>query len=165
MEKTRLSIRDYIVQNPSCTVKQVIKATGAQPSSVHTSFTAARIAYNKAVANAAGIVHPEGYPPLRVEDVEALNKRRFTNPTVSKKLKEARLKNLQKARAAKKVIDLTAQPLPLNYTPKQTLLTDEEIQTMFAYVSGKVDGLRESGNKADLAIMLVRNVEKFYGLK
>lgn len=171
MEKTKLSIRDYILQNPTTSVKQVMKATGAQSTSVHTSFTNIRTAYNKTPVDASGIIKPEGYPPLRVEDVEALNKRRFTI-TPRKHRKLARIENLKKARAAKvapkKVIDLSAQEVKMP-TPekvnKQELLTDDEVRSIYTFVSGKAEGMYEAGMEADFPIMFVHAIEKWYGLR
>lgn len=153
MRKNKPAIKDYILANPSCTAAEVRKATGAERTSVHTVFTMLRKAYKTAGVNAAGLIAPEGYPPLTISDFEALC--------------ESRL-NMTKRR--KKVKKVKAAPAPetvreVGNTFKQPLLSDEEIHTMFAYATGKAEGLREAGGSADLAVMLVRNVEQWYGLR
>jgi hypothetical protein len=146
-------IKDFILANPSCTSAEVRRMTGAQLDSIHSVFTMLRKVYKTAGINSAGLVAPEGYPPITTADFEALCASR-RNKTRRRKIK-----------LVKKPIDLTAQPVPMPKPSKSNLLTDAEIQSMFAYVSGKVDGLREAGGKADLAVMLVRNVEQWYGLR
>jgi hypothetical protein len=150
MKKSKPFIKDFILANPSCTSAEVRRMTGAQLDSM---FTMLRKVYKTAGINSAGLVAPEGYPPITTADFEALCASR-RNKTRRRKIK-----------LVKKPIDLTAQPVPIPKPSKSNLLTDAEIQSMFAYVSGKVDGLREAGGKADLAVMLVRNVEQWYGLR
>ncbi len=155
MKKSKPFIKDFILANPSCTVAQVCRVTGAQKDSVHSVFTTLRSVYKKAGINSAGLVAPEGYPPITTASFEELCASRRTST------RRRKIKLVMK----KKPIDLTAQPVPMPKPSKSNLLTDAEIQSMFAYVSGKVDGLREAGGKADLAVMLVRNVEQWYGLR
>lgn len=98
--KSTNTIGGFILANPTATVRQVMNATGSRPSSIHTMFTFLRGLYNKTEINSAGVYTPKGYPPLTQQQVDALNRRRFTasnkrkvkKPLVTQKEFEAAVK-------------------------------------------------------------------------
>lgn len=164
--KNNITMSDYILANPNCTVREVMKSLGVRPSSVHTTLTKLRSVYNKTEINSAGVYAPKGYPALTQEDVDALNVRRF-----SRARKRARLEGKIRVVRTKKPIDLTAHklmeekdpPMP-EFKAAPARLTDDMIMNIWLHMSGKAEGLSEAGKPVSFPILFTRAIEQWHGI-
>lgn len=48
---------------------------------------------------------------------------------------------------------------------RESILTDEQIEKEYMYILGYVGALGDNGIKANFPVLLVRHIEKVYGIK